>query len=245
MTLGCSKADVLRSPDGRHHAKRVRGTIAVGDLEDERDRQLWLAGRGIAAPRVVDWWADDGGAVLVSTTVPGVPASDVTAADAERAARSIGAMLADLHAASAECPFDRRLAVTVELASAAVVAGRVDLEDLDAPRSGRTGVSLLAELQDRAAGRGEDVVLCHGDASLPNLFLDPVTFAPSGFVDVGRLGLADRYLDLALAVRSMDDERNPGYHDGLRTAFWDGYGAPTPELDRDAVDFYQLLDEFF
>lgn len=244
VTLGCSGAEVLRSPDGAQHAKRVHGTAAIADLLAERDRQEWLAKIGVPAPRVVDWVASDDGATLVSTTVPGIPASSVTGAQADRAMRSIGAMLADLHAITLPCPFDRRLAVTVALARETVASGKFDLGDVDQPRVGRTPASLLAELERRAAGRTEDVVLCHGDASLPNLFLDPVTGEPTGFVDVGRLGLADRYLDLGLVLRSMDDERNPGYHHRRLTAFWEGYGS-TAAVDDDAVELYQLLDEFF
>jgi len=236
---------VLRSPDGRHHAKRVRGGAAVAELLGERDRQAWLAHVGVPAPQVVEWTATEDGATLVSTTVPGVPASSVGAADAERAMRGIGALLAGLHRVAATCPFDRRLGVTVPLARAAVAAARVDLDDLDEQRAGRAPSSLLEELERRAAGRAEDVVLCHGDASLPNLFLDPSTWEPTGFVDVGRLGVADRYLDLALVLRSMDDARNPGYHGTQMLALWAGYGTPALEVDTDAVELYQLLDEFF
>lgn len=236
---------MLRSPDGAHHAKRVSGEVAVTDLVAERDRQVWLSEVGVSAPRVVDWVQHETGATLVSTTVPGIPASAVGPGDAERAMRSIGAMLADLHRIAAPCPFDRRLAVTVALARDAVAAGRVDLDDLDEERAGRSSRSLLEELEARAAGRSEDVVVCHGDASLPNLFLDPTTWQPTGFVDVGRLGLADRWLDLALVLRSLADDRNPGYRDRARSALWSGYGTPGAAVDADAADLYQLLDEFF
>lgn len=238
---------MLRSPDGRHHAKIARDEFAVARLAAERDRQLWLATAGVAAPVVVDWVVDDdgGSARLVSSTVPGVPASAVQGPDVTAAMGGIGTLLARLHAVEAPCPFDHRLEVTTRLARGAVAAGAVDVADLDASRAGRSASSLLTELEQRAAGRAQSVVLCHGDASLPNLCLDPRTWQPTGIVDVGRLGIADRYLDLALVVRSMDDPRNPGYGGAGRDAFWRAYGWDPEDADPDAIDFYQLLDEFF
>src|SRR2546426_1142069 len=39
----------------------------------------------------------------------------------------------------------------------------------------------------------DDLVCCHGDACLPNVFFDPTTLEVTGLIDVGRLGIADRY----------------------------------------------------
>ena len=83
----------------------------------------------------------------------------------------------------------------------------------------------------------EDLVVTHGDASFPNLMLAGQTFA--GFIDCGRLGVADRYLDLALAYRSA--EANFGAGAGLELLRC--YGIDTPDAAK--LAFYQLLDEFF
>jgi aminoglycoside phosphotransferase len=243
ISLGCSGAVVRRSPDGRHHAKTASGRDAIADLQQERARQVWLAGVGFPAPVVVDWVEGSGSATMVSTTVPGIPASSVGAADAERAVAGIARLLADLHTIVDECPFDRSLATTLPLARRAVAEGHVDVDDLDDVRAGRTARSLLDELERRAAGRVEELRVCHGDASLPNLLLDPTTFRPTGVVDVGRLGVADRALDLALVARSMVDDRNSGYTAQQRDQLWSSYGIDA--LDDDTLDFYQLLDEFF
>lgn len=234
-----------RSPSGGLHAKTVADAHAVAALRDERDRQRWLGDVGIPAPRVVDWSERDDAATLISTTVPGVPASSAPPSSGAAAARGVGRLLADLHARTADCPFDRGLSVTLAEAEQHVAAGLVDTDDLDDERIGRTAESLLEELRARAQGQRQDVVLCHGDASLPNLFLDPSTWQPTGIVDVGRLGLADRYLDLALVVRSIADDRNPGYGPGAADAFWSAYGWEPAAVDHGAIALYQLLDEFF
>jgi aminoglycoside phosphotransferase len=247
VTLGCSGDGVARSRDGRHHAK---ASTDVARLRDERDRTAWLATTAVPVPAIADWTESTAGAVVITTTLPGAPASAVPAADAPLAATAAGTLLALLHELpAAACPFDRRLAVTVPLARTAVATGSVDVDDLDAERLGRSPASLLSELETAARAHPEvaqDVVVCHGDASLPNLFLDPRTGEPTGVLDVGRLGLADRHLDLALVLRSMRDGRNPQYGAAREPAFWRGYGLrAATDVDEHRLALYRLLDEFF
>ena len=47
----------------------------------------------------------------------------------------------------------------------------------------------------------EEFVLSHGDYCLPNIFIENNIF--SGFVDIGKLGIADKWLDLAICYRSL------------------------------------------
>lgn len=77
----------------------------------------------------------------------------------------------------------------------------------------------------------------------PNILLDPDTLELAGVVDVGRLGVADRYVDLALAARSLSSqELNPQYGPGAATRFLSRYGEDPP--DEAKITFYCLLDEF-
>lgn len=73
-------------------------------------------------------------------------------------------------------------------------------------------------------------VVCHGDACAPNtLMADDGTF--SGHVDLGDLGVADRWSDLAIATSSLDwnfPTEGPG---GFQQALLDAYGI-APDTDR-------------
>ena len=61
----------------------------------------------------------------------------------------------------------------------------------------------------------------------------------SGFIDWGRAGVADKYQDLALAIRSISSNFGKEYVH----FFLVGYGIA--DLDESKVDYYQLMDEFF
>ena len=71
------------------------------------------------------------------------------------------------------------------------------------------------------------LVVCHGDACAPNtLIADDGTCA--GHVDLGDLGVADRWSDLAVATMSL--AWNFPDDDGLEAALLDAYGvAPDPD----------------
>ncbi|MFT3889613.1 MAG: hypothetical protein QM713_15830 [Arachnia sp.] len=72
----------------------------------------------------------------------------------------------------------------------------------------------------------DQLVVVQGDACAPNTLLtDDGAFL--AHVDVGDLGVADRWADLAIASWSLEWNYGPG-HDA---AFWDGYGI-APDWDR-------------
>jgi kanamycin kinase len=211
------------------------------DPAAETERLRWLAGRGLPVPEVVD----AGQNWLVTTAVPGRPASGDWPRD-----RRIGVVdaLAEvtrtLHRLPVtDCPFDRSLAVTMRHARQAAAAGLIDLADLDEERQGWNAARLLSTLESTRPAV-EEVVVCHGDLCLPNVLLDPDTLRITGLIDLGRLGIADRYADLALATRSLAaDDLNPQFGPGYAQRFLDRYGESPVDTER--LEFYRLLDEFF
>ncbi len=92
----------------------------------------------------------------------------------------------------------------------------------------------------------DDLVVCHGDACNPNFLLDD-DLEPSGYVDVGLMGVADRHADLAPALLSLGwnfagmpfDDPAPGYvPKPLDDDFLAGYGIP---VDVQRLDWYTRL----
>lgn len=201
----------LGDGDGRvRYAKwAATGTPEI-DLAGEAERLRWAQGR-VPVPRVLEQGGDADGSWLVTAEVPGRSAVDPRwVAEPATAATAIGRGLRLLHDALPvdECPFDwsveRRLA-------------RAEHRHPD-----------LAEPPpvDR-------LVVCHGDACAPNTLLhDDGTFA--AHVDLGSLGVADRWADLAVASWSTEWNYGPGY-DGF---VYEGYGiAPDPRR----IAYYRLL----
>jgi len=247
VTTGRSGADVRRSPDGAAYAKSGGGLVRR-DLLAERDRLEWLAGTDLPAPRILDWDDDGDNATLTMSALPGVAMSDLPPRSVTGAVTSLGGFLSRLHAVRREsCPFERWLSVTVPVARLRVDHGLVDDDDFDDERAGRSPADLLVELVD-ARPRAEelelgDLVVCHGDACLPNFLVDPESLRVTGMIDVHRLGVADRHLDLALATRSISDTTlNPAYGAPAAEAMLGAYGRAA---DPWRLDFYGLLDEFF
>lgn len=212
-------------------------------LAQERDRVDWLSRTGIPGPTVLDWHDGDDGACLVTSAVEGVPADRVPAEELRRAWPSITEAVRDLHALR-ECPFSRDLAQMFALAEDVVARGAVNDEFLPVEQQGTPPAELLATLAGQVGHRleqeADDTVICHGDLCLPNIILDQDTLTVTGFIDLGRLGRADRYADISLllanARETWPDEDHATTAD---KAFAHDYGI---DLDTDRQRFYLHLD---
>ena len=126
----------------------------------------------------------------------------------------------------------------MELARRRVKLGLVDESDFDAEQAGKHASDLYAELLKQRP-QTEDLVFTHGDYCLPNILLDWQRNRISGFIDLARAGIADRYHDLALAARSLAFNFDARWIPLL----FQEYGLAEP--DENKIRFYKLLDEFF
>jgi aminoglycoside 3'-phosphotransferase-2 len=212
-------------------------------LDREAERLRWMAGRQLAVPAVREYGCVENVEYLLLDEVTGLAASDSRwRAYASEVALALGVALRRLHRVSvAECPFDARIAGEIEEARDRVARGLVREDEFDDVRAGRGAADLLSELV-ASVPPDEDLVVTHGDFTLPNVILDRSAgreLYVSGLVDCGRVGIADRYRDLALASRSITHEL--GIH--ALEPFLEGYGLPLFETAKMA--FYALLDEFF
>ncbi len=77
------------------------------------------------------------------------------------------------------------------------------------------------------------LVVCHGDACVPNTLLDDDGCCV-GHVDLGSLGVADRWADLAVATWSTQWNYGPGWEETLLDAY--GVGP-----DGERLRYYRLL----
>ncbi|WP_278234951.1 aminoglycoside 3'-phosphotransferase [Isoptericola sp. AK164] len=201
----------LSGDRGDRYVKWVPAGTPELDPGAEADRLAW-AGRYARVPRVLDRGADAAGSWLVTAALPGRSAVDPSwPAHPETAVRAIGTGLRALHDALpvADCPFSWSAADRIARLSP---AGRADV-------GGEPPVDRL--------------VVCHGDACAPNtLVADDGTWA--GHVDLGTLGVADRWADLAVASMSLGWNFGEGYE----PLFFAAYGI---EPDAGRLAFYHRL----
>ncbi len=194
----------FRTDDGRFLKYGPR--TAETSMRAEAERLRW-AGRHIRVPDVLDAGEDADTEWLVTRAIPGLSAVDPRwLADPPTAVRAVGEGLRALHDALPvdDCPFD--WTVPRRLANA---AGR--------------GIAVPETL--RTAPPVDRLVVCHGDACCPNTLLgdDGRWLA---HVDLGALGVGDRWADIAVAAMSTEWNYGPGWEDALVEA----YGiAPDPD----------------
>lgn len=244
VTSGESGARVYRSADGSRYAKCV-GAEQRDLLEQERDRVAWLSTTGVPGPAVLDWTACAEGACLVTSAVRGVPADRVPAGALWRAWPSIAEAVRGLHDLPVgDCPFTRDLGQVFAIAEDVVARGAVNPEFLPVEQQRTPPAELLARLARQVDRHLDlepaDTVVCHGDLCLPNVILDPDGLDFAGFVDLGRLGRADRYADIALLLANAR-ETWAGENQAVLAddAFARHYGVA---LDADRRQFYLHLD---
>lgn len=219
--------------------KLVECAGAAPALDPEADRLRWLAER-FPAPTVVAHGRDDLAEWLVTTSLAG---HDATAtplgADPGRLATLLGEHLRGLHELDiTTCPFQSSTGSLVQHARRQVDAGRVDPTDFQPIHRGLSPEELLELVAASVPDEPTDPVVTHGDYCLPNVVLHE-DGTLSGLVDVGLLGVGDRYRDLGIGARSV--ARNLG---GTAVgAFIDSYGLERPDLAR--LDAFVMIDELF
>jgi len=237
--LGRSSASVFRlEGEGRPGLYlKVEETGPFSELFDEAARLAWLAGRGLPCPEVVAHESDGERSFLLMTALPGDDLVTAATLLPEGRVEILASALNTLHSLDiGSCPFDHRLDNRLATAEARLQAGLVDETDFDEARLGKSAFFLFDELQ-RLRPEAENLVVAHGDACLPNFMTADGRF--SGYIDCCRLGVADRYQDIALACRSVS--YNLG--EEFVRLFLNAYGLSI--IDPERVEYYQLLDEFF
>ena len=145
-----------------------------------------------------------------------------------------------------DCPTDMTLSVKLRLVKDSVENGTVDVEDFEEDTFGVNGFSSLWELYNylEENAPSEDLVVSHGDYCLPNIFC--IGAEKVGLLDLGNVGIADRYQDIALCLRSLRHNLTcVGFendYEACRTQLFQELGI-TP--DDKKIRYYTLMDELF
>jgi len=208
-------------------------TASDTDVDGEVARLVW-AGVFTPVPRLIGTGRDPLGSWIATEPLPGENAvSERWLRDTPTAVTAIGRGLRALHEAlpAETCPFSWSLENRRADAQRRATTGALDPGRWH-PMHQSFSIPEALDLLD-GAPPVDRLVVCHGDACAPNTILTDDGHW-SGHVDLGAMGLADRWADLAVATWSCDWNYGADYQDLLL----DAYGV-TP--DRERTRYYRLL----
>lgn len=209
----------------------------------------WLNGR-LPVPEIIEYEVKDGMAYCFMTRICGKMACDESYMMEPDTLVEIAAQAMEMlwSVDISDCPCDASLDIKLEAAKYNVENSLVDIENTEPETFGRGGFASPEELLLwLCANRPEEEpVFSHGDFCLPNIFADKNKV--TGFIDLGRTGIADKWQDIAICYRSLKHNFEGAYNGGKP---YRGYSpemlferlqiAPEPEKLR----YYILLDELF
>lgn len=243
--IGMSDSTVLMFPE---HVLKIQKQGA--ETDNEQKIVSWLRGK-IPVPEISVYHVENGMAYTLMTKVPGRMLCDAEYLKEpeqllELVAQGIR-LLWSVEVQDCPCrvsPLEERL----KAARYRVEHGLVDQDNVEPETFGPDGFAnpekLLTWLEQNRPE--EDIVLTHGDFCLPNLFAEGNQI--SGYIDLGKMGPADRWQDLAIVLRSLKHNAD-GYYNGGKAYF---RFEPHMLLDRLGVGmdveknrYYMLLDELF
>jgi aminoglycoside phosphotransferase len=207
------------------------------ELTEEKKVLEWLSGK-LPVATVLLFDEDDKNDYLLISAIPGVDAANLVGKiDNTELVILLAKGLRMIHQVPVDdCPFQRTLDMMIETAGFNVKHKLVHEWDFADARRGKTAEELYEELL-LLRPQDEDLVFTHGDYCLPNIMIHQRKIA--GFIDLHRAGIADRYKDIALAIRSIRYNIGPGYEQVLLREC----GITEPDVDK--IEYYMLLDEFF
>lgn len=135
------------------------------------------------------------------------------------------------------CPFSQNIDEKLNKATQNVEKNLVDEDDFQPENKGKKAEEILESLIKKKPQK-EEFVFTHGDYCLQNVMIHENKL--SGFIDLGRAGVADKYQDIALAYRTL---KNNFGNEKWFEIFKRYYGLDY--VDYSKIEYYILMDELF
>jgi kanamycin kinase len=224
----------LTGPTGAvRFAKVAAASERYPTLRHESERMVWAAPY-LPVPTVVALHELGDVSVLLTEALPGRDAThEEWRPDLPALVRALGRGLRAFHESVGEewCPFRFDVGRALAHVEERVRTADIDPAGFHEQHAHLTPAAALAELESHVPA-DEDLVVCHGDYCPPNMLLQD--WRVTGFVDLGELGAADRWWDVAVGAWSV----GWNFGENFETLFYESYGiAPDPARIR----FFRLL----
>ncbi|MBQ9136723.1 MAG: aminoglycoside 3'-phosphotransferase [Lachnospiraceae bacterium] len=241
--VGMSAANVILLSD-----KVLKIQDKCEEAENEHTIMKWLSGR-LPVPQVLRVEEEEEKTYLLMTKMPGKMSCDEAYMEQPEKLTTILAealqMLWTVDVSS--CPCNWMLTKKLQIAKEIVDENRVDIDNVEPDTFGENGFKNPAALWEWLSENRpiEEPVLSHGDFCLPNIFIEDDKV--SGFIDLGRCGIADKWQDIALCYRSLLHNFDGKYGGKAYEGFYPEmlFEKLGIEPDWKKIRYYILLDELF
>jgi aminoglycoside phosphotransferase len=237
---GATNADLFRILDDEGQSFILKGQTldyCNVSLQNDKSNYEWLEGK-VPVPRVIFYQGFENYEFLCMTEIQGQPLEKFFGTiDPREVIRRYADSLKLLHSLKIDqSAFIQNLDSRLEKAKYNLDHELVNISELQTENKSLEPKNLFEKLL-KIKPSDSDLVFTHGDYCFDNLIYNGSEL--TGFIDIGNGGVADRYQDIALAIRNIQDE----FDDELVNFFCEEYGID--QIDMKKVEFYTLLDEFF
>jgi kanamycin kinase/aminoglycoside 3'-phosphotransferase-3 len=217
--------------------------------ENEKKLLSWLDGK-LPVPKIVEAASQDDYSFLLMSRLPGSMAcSDASLHAIEDTVVALANGLKQLWSVDIkDCPCSSTVSDKLAQVKYDIENGLVDMDNFDIETFTTEGFADIHDLYNFLDKNRptEDLVFSHGDFYLPNIFVSGSEIM--GFIDLGNGGVACRWQDIALCVRTLRSRhmrfanRGNDEYQKYKSILFRELGI---EPDEAKIRYYILLYEFF
>lgn len=219
--------------------KAQRKVNSFESLQNDKRNYEWLNGK-IVVPEVIFYELIDNQEFLCRTKQKGKTLDKfIGEISDEEIVKRYANVLRLLHSISLdENAFSNKIDIEtkIEIAKSNIENNLVNQDDFETENRNLSVEELFLSLIAKKPLTSE-FIFTHGDYCLDNIIFDNNNF--NGLIDIGRGGVADKYQDIALAIRTVREIFSKDYSN----LFYQEYKLEN--INKEKIDFYILLDEFF
>ncbi len=145
-----------------------------------------------------------------------------------------------------DCPYINDAENKIKSSRLRIDKNLIDIDDFEPETFSENGFKDVEELYKFLVDNkpNQELVFSHGDYCLPNIFFNNIknivsNHNVSGFIDLGNCGIADKWQDISLCVRSLNHNLGTDAYTDLL------FEELEVKKDIDKIRYYILLEKLF
>ncbi len=234
--IGCSNSNVLCFDNNM--ILKIESSCYSSDME--YTMMKWLQSK-LPVPKIIEFCTSSGYNYLLMSKIDGFMSCDeYYLNNPKELVHLLAEGLKMLWKINIDgCPHINDVKNKLKLARIRIDNNLINIDDCETETFSENGFKDVEELYRFLVDNkpNQEFVFSHGDYCLPNIFVN--NRSVSGFIDLSNCGIADKWQDIALCVRSLKHNLgNENYTDLL----FEELGI---KRDNDKIKYYILLDELF